>query len=263
MPKRKTTEEFIEDAIKIHKEKYGYDNVVYKNCKTKVEIYCKNCNKYFMQTPSEHLDGCGCPTCGRNNVKSKLYGVGVNDLDEPISHNGKHFKFYLVWKSMMYRCYYKGFHKRENTYSDCFVCEEWTYLSNFKRWFDENYVDGYELDKDILSDGNREYAPNKCCFVPKQINNLIKKSQICYKSIHNGITKSKKDNFCVTIQKRKRKIVFKGINSLEESINIYNEEKTKYIHELADEYYSKHKITESVYEALKRYRFINKNGRAK
>lgn len=263
MPKRKTTEEFIADAIKIHKDKYGYENVVYKNNKTKVEIYCKNCNKYFMQTPNEHLDGCGCPTCGTKMVKSKLYGVGINDLDEPISYKGKHFKFYLVWRSMMYRCYYEGFHNRENTYSDCFVCEEWTYLSNFKRWFEDNYVDGYELDKDILSDGNREYAPNKCCFVPKQINNLIKKSQICYKSIHNGITKSRNDNFCVTIQKRKRKIVFKGINSLEEAIIIYNEEKTKYIHELADEYYSKHEITESVYEALKRYRFINKNGRAK
>lgn len=260
MPKRKTTEEFIADAIKVHKDKYCYENVVYKNNRTKVEIYCKTCNKYFTQTPNDHLDGCGCPTCGTKMVKSKLYGVGINDLNEPISYKGKHFKFYLVWRSMMYRCYYKGFHKRENTYSDCFVCDEWKYLSNFKRWFDDNYIECYELDKDILVNGNREYSPNNCCFVPKEINNLIKKRITCNKSLHNGITKTVKNLYCVTIYKKNKKERINNIKSLEEAVNIYNSEKTKYIHDLADEYYSKHKITESVYEALKRYRFIDENG---
>lgn len=261
MPKRKTTEEFIQDAIKIHKDKYSYENVVYRNCTSKVEIYCNTCKKYFMQTPNEHLDGCGCPTCGRNKIKAKLYGVGINDLEEPISRNGKHFKFYLVWKAMMYRCYYKSFHKKEYTYSDCYVCDEWKYLSNFKMWFDKNYVEGYELDKDILVNGNKEYSPDKCCFVPKRINNLIKEKIKCIKSIHNGITNSKKDSFCVTIYKEYKKFIFKGIKTLEEAISIYNNEKTKYIHELAEEYYREQKINKSVYEALKKYRFIDENKR--
>ena len=37
MSKRKTTEEFITDAIKIHVEKYDYSNIEYpKNNKTKI-----------------------------------------------------------------------------------------------------------------------------------------------------------------------------------------------------------------------------------
>ena len=39
MSKRKTTKEFITDAIKIHGEKYDYSNIEYpKNNKTKIYI---------------------------------------------------------------------------------------------------------------------------------------------------------------------------------------------------------------------------------
>ena len=32
---------------------------------------------------------------------------------------------------------------------------------------------GKALDKDILFVGNKEYAPDKCCFVTREINNLL------------------------------------------------------------------------------------------
>jgi hypothetical protein len=49
MPKKKTTEEFIQDAIKIHGDKYDYSKVEYINSKTKVIIICKEheCLIYF------------------------------------------------------------------------------------------------------------------------------------------------------------------------------------------------------------------------
>ena len=53
--KRKTLDEFIEDAIKIHNNKYSYERVIYKNAYTKIEIYCKKCNTYFWQTPGNHM----------------------------------------------------------------------------------------------------------------------------------------------------------------------------------------------------------------
>lgn len=36
----KTTDEFIQDAQKVHLNKYDYSNVVYKGSHTKVEIIC-------------------------------------------------------------------------------------------------------------------------------------------------------------------------------------------------------------------------------
>lgn len=67
--KRKTKEQFIEDAIKVHGNKYDYSNVVYKNNSTKVCIICPKHGE-FWQNPDKHLAGQGCPICS-NSSKSK------------------------------------------------------------------------------------------------------------------------------------------------------------------------------------------------
>jgi very-short-patch-repair endonuclease len=61
---RLTTEKFIRKAIKIHGDKYDYSKTNYVLITDKVEIFCRNCDKYFSQTPSIHLEGSGCYTCG-------------------------------------------------------------------------------------------------------------------------------------------------------------------------------------------------------
>lgn len=252
MPKRKTTDEFIADAVKIHGNKYGYENVVYKNNKTKVKIYCNTCKKYFMQTPNDHLDGCGCPTCGTKMVKAKLYGVGINDLDEPISYKGKPFKFYKVWSAMLYRCYYKKFHEKEHTYSDCSVCNGWIYLSNFKRWFDENYIEGYELDKDLLSKGSKIYSPETCCFLPKEINTIFTNSKK-NKSVY-GIGVYKKGNiFYAAINKNTYNNYIGSFDNADDAREAYNKERRKYIIEIANKYHNNGAINEKIYDALIRY----------
>lgn len=58
-----TTETFIKKATATHNNKYSYDQVKYKNTKTKVLINCPD-HGYFSQTPCDHLTGYGCPTCG-------------------------------------------------------------------------------------------------------------------------------------------------------------------------------------------------------
>ena len=68
MPRRKTTEEFIQDAIKVHKELYDYSKVKYKNSSTKVIIICKKHGE-FGQRPSDHLQGKGCSKCGKMKNK--------------------------------------------------------------------------------------------------------------------------------------------------------------------------------------------------
>ena len=67
MPKRLTTEEFIERAKKVHGEKYDYSKVKYINTDTKVCIICPEHGE-FWQTPDNHLQGRGCYICGKEKV---------------------------------------------------------------------------------------------------------------------------------------------------------------------------------------------------
>ena len=57
------TTEFIDRVKKIHKDKFNYSQVVYKNSQTKVIITCNTCGHTFEQTPNNHLRGKGCIKC--------------------------------------------------------------------------------------------------------------------------------------------------------------------------------------------------------
>ncbi len=62
MSKKKTTQEFIQDAYCIHGDKYNYKLVDYKNNKTKIKIICPE-HGVFEQMPGSHLSGIRCPVC--------------------------------------------------------------------------------------------------------------------------------------------------------------------------------------------------------
>ena len=59
----KSTEQFVAEAIKIHGDLYDYTNTVYKSARSKIEIFCKNKNKYFTVGASDHLSGTRCYCC--------------------------------------------------------------------------------------------------------------------------------------------------------------------------------------------------------
>ena len=59
---RLTTEEFIKKARQVHGNKYDYSKTEYINRTTPVTITC-NVHGDFLQKPSEHLSGNGCPEC--------------------------------------------------------------------------------------------------------------------------------------------------------------------------------------------------------
>ena len=63
-------DKFIKESIRIHKIKYDYTLVSYKNYQSKVIIICKNHGE-FLQTPGSHLNGNGCPKCGTESMSLK------------------------------------------------------------------------------------------------------------------------------------------------------------------------------------------------
>lgn len=84
--------------------------------------------------------------------------------------NNKPTKPYKTWVNMMERCYSEKYHNRYPTYRGCTVCSEWHNFQNFAKWFDEKYIDGYELDKDTKVDGNNIYSPQTCVFISHKDN---------------------------------------------------------------------------------------------
>ena len=69
--KRRNTSKFIEEAKKIHGNKYDYSKVEYVDAHTKVCIICP-IHGEFWQKPMVHLNQkCGCPKCGNETTKNK------------------------------------------------------------------------------------------------------------------------------------------------------------------------------------------------
>lgn len=49
MPRRLTTEEFIEKARKIHGNKYDYSKIEYKGCSEKICIICHEHGEFWQE----------------------------------------------------------------------------------------------------------------------------------------------------------------------------------------------------------------------
>lgn len=67
----KTTDTFIASAQKVHSILYDYSKVNYTGNKKKVVIVCK-IHKEFLQTPSNHLKGQGCPICKNSKGEKQI-----------------------------------------------------------------------------------------------------------------------------------------------------------------------------------------------
>ena len=63
-------QQFIIKSNNIHFNKYDYSKIEYVNNKIKIEIICP-IHGDFYQSPSDHLQGCGCPKCGLERTKRK------------------------------------------------------------------------------------------------------------------------------------------------------------------------------------------------
>lgn len=61
--KNRTTEDFVNQASKVHENKYDYSKTEYKGIFSKIIIICKQHGE-FLQTPNCHLNSkTGCPKC--------------------------------------------------------------------------------------------------------------------------------------------------------------------------------------------------------
>jgi len=80
-------------ANNIHKFKYGYNYVFFKNNKNKIKIECGD--HFFIQRVDDHLNGHGCPICA--NVYHKNNEEYIKDCSK--IHNNKYIYDKTVYKN--------------------------------------------------------------------------------------------------------------------------------------------------------------------
>lgn len=249
----------VNDVVKkfglVHGDKYDYSNVnneTFGGMGVKLPILCKK-HGLFYQDAHTHLKGEGCPYCFYERKRNKLiFGVATNDSDPLIVKVDKYIrKAYHTWHNMIRRCYDVTCCEFP-LYSDCCVCDEWLLFSNFYKWWQQNYVDGWDIDKDLLSYGNKIYSPQTCCFLPHEINTFITSKHRNKKDgLPKGVFKIQNGYYS--------SCYFNGsgnylgyCDNINDAFQAYKTFKEKCVKELAEKW--KSKLTERVYNALLNYK---------
>ena len=83
--------DFLKKAVKIYYDKFDYSKVVYTGYRGRIIIFCKDHNKEFNTTPSDHLNGKGCDECPkfiieRNNTSQAQRKQNFIDKATKIYH---------------------------------------------------------------------------------------------------------------------------------------------------------------------------------
>ena len=229
-----------------HNTKY---EIIYYNNKNDVAIKFLDKHQYILRT-----DYYSCKNGNvRNPYDKTVYNIGYKGQTTVKNEYGDIKLSYKIWYHMLKRCYDINFHKKEPTYTNCTVCDEWLCYANFEKWFNENY---YELtnekvclDKDILFKHNKIYSPQTCCFVPQKINTMFTKSDASRGDLPIGVTqKNKGCGYQVVVSK----FYLGTFNTIKEAFEVYKNYKENLIKKKANEY--KDKIPKKLYDAMYNYK---------
>lgn len=128
--------------------------------------------------------------------RKAIFGVGENDAHHATQPmvNGKPINdpAYIAWVNMVRRAYSQKFHAVNPTYSDITVCSEWHSFRAFRAWWLANYREDWQLDKDLLTVGNREYGPDACIYIPGWLNSFTTDSGASRGELPIGVCLRKK-----------------------------------------------------------------------
>ena len=192
----------------------------------------------------------------KDSYSPSVYGIGVLGTKYPSTINGVHTKEYVLWKSMLQRCYSDTYQKKYPTYDCCEVSDNFKSYEYFYEWCNKQIGfgnEGFDLDKDLLVKGNKIYNENVCIFIPQEINSLLIKSTASRGDHLIGVCWHKTNKaFMAQVGKSKGKQEHLGYFKTEiEAFRAYKQAKETFIKEQANKW--KGEIDERAYEALMSY----------
>lgn len=168
---------------------------------------------------------------------------------------------YIRWCEMLRRCYsekavgWSRYGGRGVT-----VCKEWHNFQNFSEWFYLHYTEGYEIDKDIINQGAREYNPDNCRFVPPRVNALLLNRHSARGAYPVGVCYCKSDtgyNYQANVNVVEQGQEYLGAYTTPEAaFEVYKKAKLIIMERVAKDHYERGEITKEIYEALLRYEIV-------
>lgn len=154
---------------------------------------------------------------------SKLfYGVAYNSKGKHKARiNGTDTLAYKTWRNMIMRCYCPRYHARQPTYLGCSVDERFHDFQDFGNWFEGHEYShyGYQLDKDLLLPNNKVYAPDRCAFIPRQLNTLL---------IDSGATRGQYPQGVYLYKPSSRFMARVGVDGKQEYLGLFDTETEAY-----------------------------------
>ena len=256
-----TKEVFLERLNEKYSEKITYVDTTFDyydknqrfNCKEHGNFTCRPCALVRNRR-------IGCPLCGREaatnstnksrkssvgkmkKLRTSILGVGCRDI--LAYRDGKPLRTAKMWYSLLARCYCEKTQQKLPAYIGCSMSDEWLTYSKFKQDVENmngyNY-DGWELDKDILVQGNKIYSLETCMFVPREINCIFKKSSASKSGLPTGVSFNKSKKCvkyvaqCTTGNKGKSRLIG-TFDTIEEAESAYLKAKYDGIVEVCKKY---------------------------
>ena len=185
-----------------------------------------------------------------------VYGVGVVGTKYQPTINGVNTKEYALWHSMLRRCYSDTYKKKYPTYEGCKVSNKFKNYEYFHEWCNNQIGfsnDGWQLDKDLLTKGNKVYSEDSCIFIPQDINLLLTKCTASRGEHLIGVCWCKQGKaFKARVRRNKGKREHLGYFNTElEAFNAYKTAKESFVKEQANKW--KSQIDIRAYNALMNY----------
>ena len=244
----------------------SYKDCVGKVCKSKSSGDFKilkyndraNVEIQFLNTGFEMTVELGSIRKGevKDRYLPSVYGVGVLGTKYPSTISGVITKEYDLWHSMLQRCYSDTYKKKRPTYEGCEVSDNFKSYEYFYEWCNKQIGfsnQGWHLDKDLLTKGNKVYSEYSCVFIPQEINKVLVKRTALRGEHLIGVYWCKRGKaFKAQVNKSKGKREYLGYFNTElEAFKAYKTAKENFIKEQANVW--KSQIDERAYLALINY----------
>ncbi len=185
-----------------------------------------------------------------------VHGVGVYEKGNYVASIDRiNTKEYALWIGMLQRCYSSKCQLRHPSYIGCSVSENFKNFQFFARWCHNQVmfgVEGYQLDKDIVFKGNKQYSESTCFFIPARLNAFLPKSVTSRGEFPIGVSFNKSMNkFSSRVNEGSIRKSLGHYNTPEEAFLVYKTYKEALAKQLAKEYEGL--VHPKVIEALNNY----------